>query len=159
MTTFLLDIPCLQKDVSTKVFLQENWWEHSTNLWVNIQNLHQSSTRVHYQWYVIVFWCLSYTIPSISWWTSHRCLVLYTKQGMLALADTWCYHWLISRDVRMTNIRRELYGGWMIVLFMVVSFVIGCVSYSFQNVFFSIIVFGLVIMDFWPFLACGRYVF
>ena len=37
----------------------------------------------------------------------------------------------------------------MIVLFMVVSSVIGCVSHSFQNVFsFSIIVFGLVVMDF-----------
>ena len=52
-------------------------------------------------------------------------------------------------DVTMTNIRREPCGWWMIVLFMVVSFVIGCVSYSFQNVsFFPIIVFGLVIMDF-----------
>ena len=49
----------------------------------------------------------------------------------------------------------------MIVLFMVVSFdvldaSIECVSHSFQNVsFFSIIVFGLVVMDFCPFLPVG----
>ena len=41
----------------------------------------------------------------------------------------------------------------MIVLFMVVSFVIGCVdrmcqSFLSECVYFSIIVFGLVIMDF-----------
>ena len=41
----------------------------------------------------------------------------------------------------------------MIVLFMVVSFVIGCVDrmcqlFLSECVFFSIIVFGLVIMDF-----------
>ena len=35
---------------------------------------------------------------------------------------------LISRDIPMTNIRREPYGRWMIFLFMVVPFVIGCVN-------------------------------
>ena len=49
----------------------------------------------------------------------------------------------------------------MIVLFMVVSFVIGCVDrvcqlFVSECLFFSIIVFGLVVMDFSPFLACGR---
>ena len=60
----------------------------------------------------------------------------------------------------MTKIRREPYGEWMIVLSMVVSFVIGCVDQMCQLfisecVFFSIIVFGFVIIDFLPFLACG----
>ena len=32
-------------------------------------------------------------------------------------------------DVPMTNIRREPSGGWMIFLFIVVSFVIGCVDW------------------------------
>ena len=42
--------------------------------------------------------------------------------------------------VPMTKIKREPCGGWMIVLFMVVSLLldvpIGCVSYSIQNVSF-----------------------
>ena len=68
----------------------------------------------------------------------------------------------ITRDAPMTNIRREPCGGWMIVLFMVVSFiVIRCVDGMCQSllsecVFFLIIVFGLVVMDFLPFLAFGR---
>ena len=49
----------------------------------------------------------------------------------------------------------------MIVLFMVVSFVIGCVDRMFQSflsecVFLFIIVFDLVVMDFLLFLACWR---
>ena len=39
--------------------------------------------------------------------------------------------------------------GGRLFLFMVVSFAIGCVSDSFENVpFFSVIVFGLVVIDF-----------
>ena len=149
MTTFLLDNPCLQKDFSTKVFLRENWWEHSTNLWVDIQNLHQSSARVHHQWYVIMFPWLNYTIPSLSWWNSHRCRVLCTREGMLTLPDTWCHHRLISCDVPMTNSRREPCGGWMIVLFMVVSFITGCVNHFFQSVsLFSFLFFSN--HSFWP---------
>ena len=158
-----LDIPCLQKDFSTKVFLRENWWDHSTNLWIDIQNSHQSSARVHHQWYVIVFPWLNYTITSLSWRNSHRCRVLCTGQGMLAPPNTWCHHWLIPRDIPTTNIRWEPCGGWMTVFFMVVSSVIGCVdrmgqSFLSECVFlvFSIIVFGLVVMDFWLLLACGR---
>ena len=56
--------------------------------------------------------------------------------------------YLVKCALNHLNIRMEPCGRWLIVLFMVVSFVIGCVSYFFQNVFFSIIVFGLVIMDF-----------
>ena len=148
MTTFLLDIPCSQKDFSTELFLQENWREHSTNLWLDIQNFHQSSTRVHHQWYVIVFQWLNYTIPSLTWWNSHRCQVLCTRKGILTPPDTWCHHWLISRDVPMTNIRRAPCGGWMIILFMVVSFVIGCGCLSECVFIFFIIAFGLVVMDF-----------
>ena len=52
----------------------------------------------------------------------------------------------------------------MIVLFMVVSFVIGCVNrmcqlFLSECVLFSIIVFSLVIVNFLPFFACGRSVF
>ena len=47
----------------------------------------------------------------------------------------------------------------MIALFVVVSFEldvsIRCLSHSIQNVFFSIIVFGLVVMDFLPFFDLG----
>ena len=39
----------------------------------------------------------------------------------------------MSDDVLVTNIRRQPYRGWMIVLFMVVSFVIGCVSHFFSE--------------------------
>ena len=55
----------------------------------------------------------------------------------------------------MTNIRRKPFRGWMIVLFMAVSFAIGCVdricqSFLSECVFlsFPIIVFGLAVMDF-----------
>ena len=55
----------------------------------------------------------------------------------------------------MTNIRREPFEGWMIVLFMIVSFVIECVDrMSFlsecvlSSFLFSIIAFGLVVIDF-----------
>ena len=48
---------------------------------------------------------------------------------------------LISCDVPITNIMREPCGGWITVLLMVVSFVIGCVDRmcqsSFQNLSFS----------------------
>ena len=49
----------------------------------------------------------------------------------------------------------------MIVLFMVVSFVIGCVDWMCQSflsecVFFVIIVFGLVALEFLPFLVLVR---
>ena len=56
----------------------------------------------------------------------------------------------------------------MIVLFMVISFILGCVDWICQSflsgcvaflVFFSTIAFGLVVVNFWPFLACGRQVF
>ena len=45
-------------------------------------------------------------------------------------------------------------GGWLCLLLLNVS--IRCVSHSFQNASFFIIILGLVIMDFLPFLACGR---
>ena len=162
MTTVLLDILCSQKDFSTKVFLRENWWEHSTNfIWVDVQNLHQSLTRVHHQWYVIVFPWLNYTILSHSWWNSQRCRVLCTRQVMLTPLDTQCHHWLISCDVPIINIRRKPCGGWMVALFIAVTFDTGCVdrmcqSFLSECVFFRITVFGLVAMDFWHFLACGR---
>ena len=55
----------------------------------------------------------------------------------------------------------------MIVLFIVISFLAGCIDRMCQPFFqdvsffvwfvFSTIVSGLlVVMDFWPFLACGR---
>ena len=51
----------------------------------------------------------------------------------------------------------------MIVLFMIVSFVIGCVDRMCQaflsECLFFIIDVGLVDMNFLPFLACGRQVF
>ena len=64
----------------------------------------------------------------------------------------------------MANIRKEPCGEWMTVLFMVLSFVIGCVDWICQSFlsgcvgvfFFSTNVFGLVVMDFLFFLACGR---
>ena len=47
----------------------------------------------------------------------------------------------------------------MIVSFMVVSFIIGCVDRMCQlflsECLFSVMVFGLAVMDFLPFLACG----
>ena len=141
----------LGERLSAKVFLRENWWEHSVNLWVDIQNFHQSSTRIHHQWYVIVFPWVNYTIPSLSWWNRHRCRVLCTRQGMLTPPDTWCHHWLISRDIPTTNIRREPCGGWMIVLFMIVSYHRMCQSFLLESVFpvvFLIRVSGHVLMDF-----------
>ena len=53
----------------------------------------------------------------------------------------------------MTNIKREPCGGGMTVLFMVVSFVIGCVDqmcwlFLSECALFSIIGFGLIIVDF-----------
>ena len=66
-------------------------------------------------------------------------------------------------DVHMTNVRKKPCGEWMIVLYMVMSFIIGCVdrmyiSHFFQRVsLFSNIVFCLVaLVDCLPFLACGR---
>ena len=52
----------------------------------------------------------------------------------------------------MKYIKKESCGGWMIVLFMVMSFIIGCANPYFQDVsFFPTIVFGLaVVMDFSP---------
>ena len=48
----------------------------------------------------------------------------------------------------------------MIVLFMVVSFVIGCVDRMCQSFrsecLFSVIIFGLVVVGFWLFFACER---
>ena len=60
----------------------------------------------------------------------------------------------------MTNIRKEPGGGWMIVLLIVVSFVIGCVdpmcqSFLSERVFFFIIVFGLVVWIFYLSLPVG----
>ena len=63
----------------------------------------------------------------------------------------------MSRDVRMTNIRKEPSGGWMIVLLMVVSFIIGYVDRMCQSFlsgcvlfffFFSTIIFDTVVVDF-----------
>ena len=76
---------------------------------------------------------------------------------MLTPLGTWCHHWLVSSDVPVTNIRRGPCEWWMIVLFMVGSFVIGCVGRMCQLFlsecvfFYSIIVFGLVTMDFFTF--------
>ena len=59
----------------------------------------------------------------------------------------------MSRDVPMTSIGKDPCGGWMIVLFMVVSFVIGCVNQMCQLflsecVSFSIIVLALSLWTF-----------
>ena len=53
----------------------------------------------------------------------------------------------------MTKITKEPCEGWMIVLFTVVSFVVGCVDqicqlFLSECVIFSVIGFGLVIVDF-----------
>ena len=37
--------PYLQIDFSTRAFLRENWWAHSTESWLDIENLHQSSKK------------------------------------------------------------------------------------------------------------------
>ena len=54
----------------------------------------------------------------------------------------------MSRNVPMTNVRREPCGGWGIVLFIVVSFVIGCVDRMCQS-FLSECVFFFN-HSFWP---------
>ena len=51
----------------------------------------------------------------------------------------------------MKNIRREPCVGWMIVSFMVLFFIIGCVSHSFQTVFFKIILLALSLWFFFIF--------
>ena len=96
----------LVKTITSQKVLILPVWEYSKNLWVDIQNFHQSSTRVNHQWYVIVpHGSIIYlpsadeivtgdTILSLSWWNNHRCWVLCPKQGMLTSPDTWCYHWL-----------------------------------------------------------------
>ena len=121
-------------------FLWENWWEHSANLWVDI--------KVEQLCVIIIAY-----LSSVDQIVIGR--VLCTRQGMLSPSDIWCHHWLTSRDVPTTNIRKEPCGGWMIVLFMVVSFVIGCVDWMCQlflsgcvSFLVSTIVFGLVVVDF-----------
>ena len=61
--------------------------------------------------------------------------VMLVKHYFTRVIEKECHHQLISCDVPMTNIRREPCGGWMIVLFMVVSFVIRCVDRMCQSFF------------------------
>ena len=55
----------------------------------------------------------------------------------------------------MTNIKEEPFGGWVIVLFMVMSFVIGCVNRMCQS-FHSGCVCVFFNHSFWP-CCCNRH--
>ena len=59
----------------------------------------------------------------------------------------------MSRDLPMANIRREPCGGWVIVLFMVVPFVIGCVDRMCQLFLSECVFFQL------SFLALSLWIF
>ena len=50
----------------------------------------------------------------------------------------------------MTNIRRKPSGGWMIVLFMAVSFAIGCVDRICQSFLSECVFFIFSDHSFWP---------
>ena len=60
----------------------------------------------------------------------------------------------MSLDVPMTNIRKEPCGGWMIVLLVVVSFIIGCFDRMCQPFLSGFVIFFFN-HSFWPCCSCG----